>query len=88
MKHDLFCPVPDTVHSAHPFHLIGRLERFSYTFLNLHLLGNQFDSIHARLVNFIEMLVQLSGQKQIGIENGAVILQIALSHPTILADAL
>ena len=51
-QHDLFRAILDAIHLCDPCHLIGGFEFLGHAFLNLHLLGNQFDPVHAGLVNF------------------------------------
>ena len=86
LQDDLFRSVPDAVHSSDPCHLVGSLERLCHTLLLCHLLHDQFHALLAGLVDLGQMLIQFASYKQIGVQHRPMLFQIALAHPTMLAD--
>ena len=52
------------------------------------LLHEQFYALLAGLINLIQMLIQLAGRQQIGVQSRSVLLQISFLHQAILADLL
>ena len=73
---DLLRTVADAVHPAHPFQLIGRFQGFGHTFDFLHLLDGQCKLFLGLLVQLGKIAAQLTGQEQLIILDGTLLLQI------------
>ena len=85
---DFLRAAADAVHAAHPFHLVGGLERFGHT-LPLHHGG--FDGLQTfttGCVYFLQMGKQLFRKDKLVVETGAMILQVCAVHPAVLADVV
>ena len=70
----------------HPFHLIGRLNRFGHALVPGQLIHNKFNAFIATVVDLGQVFVQLAGQQQAGIPSAPVLFQISLSQQPVLAD--
>ena len=75
---DLLGTVADAVHSAHPFQLVGSFQDFGYTLGFLHLPDGQRKLIFGLLVQLGKIAAQLTGQEQLIIPDGMLLLQIHL----------
>ena len=73
---DLFGTVADAVHPAHPFQLIGSFQGFGHALGFLHLLDGQCKLFLGLLVQLGKIAAQLTGQEQLSIPDGMLLLQI------------
>ena len=88
MKNDFLCPVMNIVHPSHPGHGIDGFQSLSYALP----LGDLFDEIFHLLiaggVDFIEMFRKLTGERQLSLDDRAMLFQISQVHPPISADVV
>ena len=82
-KKYFFDPMVDVVHSAHPFKLILRFQRFSNAFRSLYLWNQQLEASVAGFVDFVQLFHKLAGQQEAVEESGAIFFEIVQAHPAI-----
>ena len=87
-QNDFLRTIADTVHAAHPFHLVGGFERFGHIFLLCHIGNDDFHTLVAGLVDLGKMPMQRSACKQVCIENRTMLFQIAAVHTPVLANLI
>lgn len=75
-KKYFFDPMVDAVHSAHPFKLILRFQRFSNAFRSLYLRKQMLEASGAGFVDFMQLLHELAGQQEAIEESGAIFFEI------------
>ena len=75
---DLLGTVSDTVHPAHPIQLIGCFQGFGHALGFLHLPDGQCKLLLGLLVQLGKIAVQLTGQEQLIILDGMLLLQVRL----------
>ena len=75
---DFLGTVADTVHSAHPFQLIGSFQCFGHTLGFLHLPDGQRKLFLGLLVQLGKVAAQFTGQEQLIVPDGVLLLQIRL----------
>ena len=73
---DLLRTVADAVHPAHPFQLIGGFQCFGHALGFLHLPDGQCKLFLGLLVQFGKVAAQHTGQEQLIIPDGMLLLQI------------
>ena len=70
--------VADAVHPAHPFQLISGFQRFGHALGFLHLPDSQRKLFLGLLVQLGKIVAQLTGQEQLVVPDGMLLLQIRL----------
>ena len=75
---NLLGTVADAVHPAHPFQLIGGFQGFSHALSFLHLPDGQCKLFLGLLVQLGKIAVQFTGQEQLVVPDGVLLLQICL----------
>ena len=75
---DLLGTVSDAVHPAHPIQLIGCFQGFGHALGFLHLPDGQCKLLLGLLVQLGKIAVQLTGQEQLIILDGMLLLQVRL----------
>ena len=78
----------DTIHPAHPFHLISGFQGFCHTLLLCHSGDDDFHAFVAGLVDLGKVPVQRSDREKICIEDGTMFFQIAATQTPVLADLI
>ena len=73
---DFLGTVADAVHPAHPFQLIGSFQGFGHALGFLHLPDGQCKLFLGLLVQLGKIAAQLTGQEQLIILDGMLLLQI------------
>ena len=87
-QNDFLRAVSDTVHAAHPFHLVGGFQGFGYALLLRHSEDDSFHTLIAGLVDLGKVPMQRSACEQVCVENGAMFFQIAAAHTPVFAYLL
>ena len=84
--HDPLCAGADVVLAAEPFRRIGGFQAFGDAFGGGQLGDCGFKLLPCRAVDVKEMFRQFSGEDEGGEGAVALLFEIALAHPSVLAD--
>ena len=75
---DFLGTVSDIVHPTHPFQLIGGFQGFGHALGFLHLPDGQCKLFLGLLVQLGKIVAQFTGQEQLIVPDGVLLLQICL----------
>ena len=85
---DFFNLMLDGIHHPDPAQLIRHLQPLGHTSFLRHLRNHRLQQVLCLHISLVQIVIQLAGEQQPGIQPGPMLLQILHTHHTILAKGI